>query len=139
MSPAHVHANAVAESPEMPTKNAAACDEIIAPLSKTFVDSTITVEQQSAILDLCAKNRPILWLSRAELDTCNTVGSTFPLPTHTKPVGRRPYRSKPRIEAVINKCVHDVLNDDIIEESSSPWGSPVTVVARKDGQLRFLC
>ena len=30
-----------------------------------------------------------------------------------------------------------MLNDYIIEERSSPWGSPVTIVARKDGQPRF--
>ena len=31
-------------------------------------------------------------------------------------------------------CVQDMLNNDIIEERSSPWGSPVTIVPRKDGQ-----
>ena len=30
-----------------------------------------------------------------------------------------------------------MLNDDIIEERYSPWGSPVTIVARKDGHPRF--
>ena len=68
---------------------------------------------------------------------CNTAKPTFPLPAHTKPVSRRPYRANPRTEAVINKCVQDMLNDDIIEEHSSTWGSPVTIVARKDGQPRF--
>ena len=137
VSPAQLHVHAVAATRSTSTEIAAARAEIIAPLSRAFVDSTFTFEQQSAILDLCAKYRPILSLSRAELGMCNTAEATFPLPAHTKPVSRRPYRANPRTEAVINKCVQDILNDDIIEECSSPWGSPVTIVARKDGQPRF--
>ena len=137
VSPAQLHVHAVAATPNTPTEIAAARAEIIAPLSRAFVDSTFTVEQQSAILDLCAKYRPVLSLSRAELVECNTAEATFPLPAHTKPVNRRPYRANPRTEAAINKCVQGMLNDDKIEKRSSPWGSPVTIVARKDGQPRF--
>ena len=137
VSPAQLHVHAVAATPTTPTEIAAARAEIVAPLSKAFVDSTFTVEQQSAILDLCAKYRPVLSLSRAELGKCTTAEATFPLPPNTKPVSRRPYRANPRTEAIINKCVQDMLVDDIIEERSSPWASPVTIVARKDGQPRF--
>ena len=48
---------------------------------------------------------------------------------HTKPVSRRPYKANQLTQAVINKCVQDMLNNDIIKERSSPWGSPVTIVA----------
>ena len=138
VSPAQLHVvHAVAATPNTPTEIASARAEIIAPLSRAFVADTFTVEQQSATLDLCAKYRPVLSLSRAELGKCNTDEATFPLPAHTKPVSHRPYRANPGTEAVINKCVQDMLNDDIIEEHSSPWGSPVTIVARKDDQPRF--
>ena len=89
------------------------------------------------MLDLCAKYRPVFSLNRSELGKCTTHEATFPLPPNTKPVSRRPYRANPRAEAVINKCVKDMLTDGIIEELPSPWGSPVTIVARKDGQPRF--
>ena len=137
VSPAQLHVHAVAATPNTPAEIAAAHAETIAPLSRAFVDSTFTVEQQSAILDLCANYRPVLSLSRAELGKCNTAEPTFPLPADTKPVRRRPYRANPRIKAVINKCVQDMFNDDMIEVRSSPWRSPVTIVARKDGQPRF--
>ena len=68
---------------------------------------------------------------------CITAEATFPLPAHTKLLSRRPYSANPRTEAVIKERVQDMLNDDIIEKRFSPWGSPVTIVARKDGQSRF--
>ena len=113
--PAQLHVHAVAATPKTPTEIAAARAEIAAPLSKAFVDSTFTAEQQSA------KYRPVLSFSRAELGKCTTAEATFPLPVNTKPVSRRPYRANPRTEAIINKCVQDMLVDDIIEERSSPW------------------
>ena len=136
VSPAQLNVHAVAATPKTPTEIAAARAEIAAPLSKAFFDSTFTVEHQSAILDLCAKYRPVLLLSKAELGKCTTAEATFSLPVNTKPVSHRPYRANPRTEAIINKCVQDMLVD-IIEEHSSPWASPVTMVARKDGQPRF--
>ena len=91
VSPAQLHGHAVAASPKTPTKIAGARAEIIAPLSKAFVDSTFTVEQQSAIMYVRAKYRPVLSLSRAELSKYNTAEATFPLPARTKPVSRCPY------------------------------------------------
>ena len=124
--PAQLHVHAVAATPNTPTAIAAARAEIAAPLSNAFVDSKFTVEQQSTILDLCAKYRPVLSLSRAELGECTTAEATFPLPVNTKPVSRRPYRANPSAKAIITKCIQDMFTDDIIEERSSPWASPVT-------------
>ena len=51
MSPAQLDVRAVAAPPKTPTEIAAARAVIIGPLSKAFVDSTFTVEQQSATLN----------------------------------------------------------------------------------------
>lgn len=47
--------HAVTVSLKLQTEIAAARAEVVAPLSKHFADSTFTVEQQPAILDICAK------------------------------------------------------------------------------------
>ena len=120
VSVTQLHVHAVAATSNTPTEIAAARAQIVAPLSRAVVDSTFTVEQQSAILDLCAAYRPVVPLSRAEFGKCNTAEATFPLPAHIKPVRRRSYRANPLTEAVINKCVHDMINNDIIKEPSSP-------------------
>ena len=76
-------------------------------------------------------------MSQAEVGKCTAAEATFPLPNNTKPARRRPYRANPRTEAVINKFVLYMLDNDIILERSSSWGSRATRVARKDCQPRL--
>ena len=40
-------------------------------------------------------------------------------------------------EKVIDQCAEDMVSRGVAEKRSSPWGSPVTIVARKDGQPCF--
>ena len=137
VEPEKLRVHAVAATPKTVGELAAAREELAEPLKKAFTNSTFSREQQARVLDLCAKYRPVFSLNSSELGKCTTAEATFPMPPNTKPVSRRPYRANPRAEAVINKCVKDMLSGGIIEELPSPWGSPVTIVARKDGQPRF--
>lgn len=58
-TPSQLQLHAEAASPQTPTEIGATRVEIIAPLSKPFVDSAFTIERQTAILGLCAKYRPV--------------------------------------------------------------------------------
>ena len=63
--------------------------------------------------------------------------------THTINTDDHPpiYQSSRRIPFAQHKemlkLVNDMLQHDVIEKSSSPWSSPVVLVKKKDGQLRF--
>jgi len=37
----------------------------------------------------------------------------------------------------MSKLVNEMLQSNVIEDSSSPWSSPVVFVKKKNGQLRF--
>ena len=37
----------------------------------------------------------------------------------------------------VDKEIEDMLNKGVIEESDSPWSSPVVLVKKKDNTLRF--
>ena len=50
---------------------------------------------------------------------------------------RHPYRTNPRAQEVIDKCVDDMEAAGIIEKKLSEWGSPVCIVAKADGSPRF--
>ena len=75
--------------------------------------------------------------SPKEQDTCTIAEAEFPLQKRAKPVHHHPYRTNPRAQEVIDKCVESMESDGIIEKSPSAWGSPVCIVAKADGSPRF--
>lgn len=53
------------------------------------------------------------------------------------PVRQSPYRVSFKEREVIQNQVQEMLADDIIQPSHSPWAAPVVLVKKKDGTLRF--
>ena len=54
------------------------------------------------------------------------------------PIKQRPYRTSPECKHEIDRQVEDMLQKGIVQESVSPWSSPVVLVKKKDGgSLRF--
>ncbi len=57
--------------------------------------------------------------------------------THQVPIKQRPYRTTPAKQAVIKEQLEEMLAAGIVEPSHSGWASPVVLVPKKDGSLRF--
>ena len=53
------------------------------------------------------------------------------------PIRQRPYRHTPDARKEIDRQIDLMLEADIIEESDSPWGSPVVLVSKKNGSQRL--
>ena len=53
------------------------------------------------------------------------------------PIQQRPYRASPDVKKEIDRQVNEMLKNRIIQESVSPWSSPVVLVKKKDGSYRF--
>lgn len=54
-----------------------------------------------------------------------------------KPVKQRPRRIPLRLREEVEEQKQQMLKDGIIEESSSPWCSPIVLAKKKDGTFRF--
>lgn len=54
-----------------------------------------------------------------------------------KPVHLPPYRSSPAKKQIIEDQIQMMLEEDIIEPSSSPWAAPVVIVKKPCGDHRF--
>jgi hypothetical protein len=53
------------------------------------------------------------------------------------PVRKRAYRHSPADRVEISRQTQEMLRSGIIEETDSPWSSPVLLVSKKDGTKRF--
>ena len=53
------------------------------------------------------------------------------------PIRQRPYRHSPEARKEIDRQVDKMLESGIIEESTSPWASPVVLVKKKSGGHRL--
>ncbi|UYV69036.1 K02A2.6-like, partial [Cordylochernes scorpioides] len=80
----------------------------------------------SDIFDFEKKSFPVSGGIKHKIDT-----SDYP------PVRQRPYRVSPAERRVIQSEVEKMMETKIIRPSSSPWASPVILVRKKDGSLRF--
>jgi hypothetical protein len=52
------------------------------------------------------------------------------------PISQAPYRASPEGRRIIDETLAELLMDDVIEESDSPWASPAILVRQK-GKDRF--
>ena len=71
------------------------------------------------------------------LGEINVMSHPIELVPGTRPIAQQPYRAGPKAREIEAKEVERMLRDGIIEPSKSPWASPVVMIPKKDGKLRF--
>ena len=54
-----------------------------------------------------------------------------------QPVNSPKYRTSHKERSTIKEHIEEILSKKIIEPSRSPWASPIVLVSKKDGSLRF--
>ena len=75
--------------------------------------------------------------SQGEDDLGNTPLLEHAIETHGPPL-RQPYRRQnPAVRREEMTQVQQMLSSNVIHPSNSPWASPVVMVRKKDGSLRF--
>jgi hypothetical protein len=78
--------------------------------------------------DIAAEN---MGLGRTNLITHNIeTGNAIP-------IKQRQYRMSAERMKELNRQLDEMLRDDVVEPSTSPWCSPVTLAPKADGSLRF--
>ena len=86
---------------------------------------------------MCTKDWSVFSSSLKKLGKCTIAETKYPLQIHAKPVDHLLYRTNPRAQEGIDKCVESMESNGIIEKHPSAWGSPVCIVAKADGLPRL--
>ena len=61
------------------------------------------------------------------------------VPEGTKPVLQRAYKVGPKQKEILENMIKDMIDQDIIEESCSPWGAPCMLAAKRNNNgYRFV-
>uniref|UniRef100_A0AAV2LXX7 Gypsy retrotransposon integrase-like protein 1 n=1 Tax=Knipowitschia caucasica TaxID=637954 RepID=A0AAV2LXX7_KNICA len=99
-----------------------------------------TAEIESSSMDCCAVD--VIIPPFCEMVVPVQVEAPRSMEPHTDfyiglPVRKRAYRTSPDKRREIDRQVQRLLADGVIEESCSPWSSPVVLVRKKDNTWRF--
>lgn len=100
------------------------------------IADTLTVSQRAQLLRLLDKFRSSFDCQHVPLGRTSTVCHRIDTGT-SAPLRQRPYRVSATERRVIDDQVADMLKRGVIQPSDSPWASPVVLVKKKDGSIRF--
>lgn len=88
-------------------------------------------EEQLSIEQICAKYADVFHLPGDKLSTTNLLQHTIKLKDNVNPVYVKLYRIPHALRKELNTQIQNMLDNDIIEEATSEWSSPVLLVPKK--------
>jgi hypothetical protein len=94
----------------------------------------LSPSERTAVLDLLEKHRS-MWDGR--LGHAHTTSHRIELTPGAKPVHCQPYRAGSRAREAESAEIQRMLKAGVIEPATAEWASPVVLVPKSDGSLRF--
>ena len=99
-------------------------------------DTKLNSSQQQALYNLPLQFQDIVAADRHDLGHTNAIKYQISS-GNSPPIKLRARRMPPIHRQEAQQLLQDMLSNDIIQPSSSPWASPVVLVKKKDESLRF--
>ncbi|KAJ3689593.1 hypothetical protein LUZ61_018757 [Rhynchospora tenuis] len=118
-------------------KEAADGNEVlIAHLFLVKPESHINKSEKLQLADILDKYKAV-FQEPCALPPSRTVDHSIPLIPGTSPVSQRPYRYSYFQKLKIEKIIAELLKNNLIQPSASPFASPILLVKKKDGTWRL--
>ncbi|GET55355.1 retroviral-like aspartic protease 1 [Rhizophagus irregularis DAOM 181602=DAOM 197198] len=92
--------------------------------------------QKKELKDLVKEYEDICIYGDKKISKTNIVKCNIRLKDET-PINQKAYRESTENREIIKREIDKMLKEEIIQESCSPWSSPVVIVNKKTGDKRF--
>ncbi|XP_049515963.1 uncharacterized protein LOC125942080 [Dermacentor silvarum] len=103
---------------------------------ESALDADLPPAYRQQVLALLQNFRSSFDCDQPSLGRTATVTHSIHTGSHP-PLRQRPYRVSAAERQIITEQVDDMLHRGVIRPSQSPWASPVVLVRKKDGSIRF--
>ena len=98
--------------------------------------TAISPEERQALETLLWDNAHIFATDSSEFGRTKVVQHPIEVGDH-RPVQQPPRRIPFSLRHLVDEMVREILDLKIIQHSHSPWASPIVLVKKKDGSMRF--
>jgi hypothetical protein len=103
-------------------------------LIKSANFDSLNPEEKAAMQTICSKFSDVFHLDSDKLSTTNLYKQRIRLKPDSMPIFIKPYRLPHSQKEEIHSQITKMLENDIIEKTSSEWSSPVLVVPKKSDE-----
>lgn len=100
------------------------------------ISSGLSPEETRQMLDILLEHADCFASPGGLLGTCNSAQHSIDK-GKSAPLRHVPFARAGRERELIQKQVYNMIGAGVVEPSTSPWASPVVLVKKKDGELRF--
>ena len=100
------------------------------------IDSDLPENEQHKLVDVLQEFPDVFAATSDQLGKTNLVEHEIDV-QGANPIKCKPYRVSHKEREIIDTQIQEMLENGIIEPSSSPWGFPVVLAKKKDGSTRF--
>ena len=112
-------------------------DQIAKTINDISLENTdLTFQQKAKLKQLLIENQDIFALSDIDLGRTHLLEHRIDTKDHP-PISQKPYPVPHALRNIIKEHVDKMLKQGVIRPSFSPWASPVVLVKKKEGTLRF--
>ena len=103
---------------------------------KCLPSPALSEAENSQLLQLLSSYPDIFATSTLDLGRKSIIKHKIDI-GDANPIKQAPYRVSQSQKAEIDQHISNMLEQDVIQVSTSPWSSPVVLVKKKDGTTRF--
>ena len=96
----------------------------------------LTEEEQQRLKSILTSYTDVFALDSSKLGTTDAVTHSIDTGDH-RPVRQQVRRTPFALRAPVDKLIKEMMEQQVIEPSSSPWASPIVLVQKRDGGVRF--